>query len=129
MPQKADAVLTARERQIMDVIYQRGEATVSEVLAALADPPSYSSVRTIMGILVDKGHLRRKQDWPRYRYLPTVDRERARRSAMRHLLQTFFGGSVEQAVTALIDMSEDELPPEARARLAEKIKQARKEGR
>jgi predicted transcriptional regulator len=119
--------LSRRERQIMDVVYARGQATAAEVAAALPDPPSYSAVRALLRILEQKGHLRHQEDGPRYVFLPTVSRDRARRSAMRNLVRTFFDGSPAQAVAALIDqadLSDDEM-----ARLSDLIDKARKEGR
>jgi predicted transcriptional regulator len=119
--------LSRRERQIMDVIYARGQATAAEVAAALPDPPSYSAVRALLRILEQKGHLRHEEDGPRYVFLPTVSRDRARRSALRNLVRTFFDGSPAQAAAALIDqadLSDDEM-----GRLAELIDRARKEGR
>ena len=111
--------LSRRERQIMDVLFRQGQATVSDVQAAMPDPPSYSAVRAMLRILEEKGHARHEQDGPRYIYKPVVARERAKRSAMRHLLHTFFEGSHEQAVAALLDeastsLSEDELERLAR---------------
>ena len=119
--------LSRRERQIMDVIYARGQATAAEVAAALPDPPSYSAVRALLRILEQKGHLRHQEEGPRYVFLPTVSRDRARRSAMRNLVRTFFDGSPAQAAAALIDQadfSDDDM-----ARLADLIDKARKEGR
>ena len=121
--------LSRRERQIMDVIYSRGHATAQEVLGSLPDPPSYSAVRALLRVLEEKGHLRHEQDGPRYVFLPTVTRERARQSALRQLLRTFFDGSTEQAVAALLDLQSDRLDPDELARLAKLIEQARKEGR
>jgi predicted transcriptional regulator len=121
--------LTHRERQIMDVLYQRGSATVAEVLDGLHDPPSYSAVRATLRVLEDKGQVRHEQDGPRYVYLPAVPAERARRAAVRHMLHTFFSGSVEQAVAALLQVSDAELSAADLARLAARIEQARKEGR
>src|SRR4051794_1037275 len=95
--------LGRRERQIMDVVYRRGRATAAEVLAELPDPPSYSAVRGMLRLLEDKGHLRHEQDGPRYVYLPTTERDEARRSALAHLLRTFFDDSRESAVAALLD--------------------------
>jgi predicted transcriptional regulator len=126
MPQASDP-LSRRERQIMDIIYARGQATAAEVTAALADPPSYSAVRALLRILEQKGHLRHQQDGPRYVFLPTVSRDRARKSALRSLVKTFFDGSSVQAATALIDQSD--LSDEDFRRLAEVIDRARKEGR
>ena len=120
--------LSRRERQIMDVIYRHGKVTAAEVLAELPDPPGYSAVRAMLRLLEDKGHVRHEQDGPRYVYLPTVTRDKARRSAMRHLVRTFFDGSTEDAVAALLQgdngMSEDEL-----GRLSKLIDGAKKEGR
>src|SRR5690349_12580974 len=92
--------LSRRERQIMDVIYRRGQATVAEVLEELPDPPSYSAVRALVRVLEEKGHLRHEERGPRYVFIPTVPREAARRSALKQLVQTFFEGSTEQAMTA-----------------------------
>src|SRR5690606_24586538 len=126
MPQARDP-LSRRERQIMDIIYARGRATAAEVAAALPDPPSYSAVRAVLRILEQKGHLRHEQDGPRYVFLPTVSRERARRSALRNLVATFFDGSAGQAAAALIDQAQ--LSEEEIARISEAIARARKEGR
>jgi predicted transcriptional regulator len=119
--------LSRRERQIMDIIYTRGQATAAEVTAALPDPPSYSAVRALLRILEQKGHVRHQQDGPRYVFLPTVSRDRARRSALRNLVRTFFDGSSAQAAAALIDQAQ--LSNEEFERLAEAIEKARKEGR
>ena len=121
--------LSRRERQIMDVIYARGRATVAEVREGLPDPPSYSAVRALLRILEEKGHLRHEQEGPRYVFLPTVPPDKARESALRHLLRTFFDGSAEGAVAALLDLEAGELSPEEYDRLAARIEQARKEGR
>jgi BlaI family penicillinase repressor len=119
--------LSRRERQIMDVIYARGQATAADVSAALTDAPSYSAVRALLRILEQKGHLRHQQDGPRYVFLPVVSRDRARRSALRSLVRTFFDGSSAQAAAALIDQSQ--LSDEEFERLAAAIDKARKEGR
>ncbi|MGH9174087.1 MAG: BlaI/MecI/CopY family transcriptional regulator [Vicinamibacterales bacterium] len=119
--------LSRRERQIMDIVYARGQATAAEVTAALPDPPSYSAVRALLRILEQKGHLRHQQDGPRYVFLPTISRDRARRSALRNLVRTFFDGSSAQAAAALIDhaqLSNDDFD-----RLADAIDKARNEGR
>jgi BlaI family transcriptional regulator, penicillinase repressor len=126
MAQPSDQ-LSRRERQIMDIIYARGQATAAEVTAALVDPPSYSAVRALLRILEQKGHLRHQHDGPRYVFLPVVSRDRARRSALRNLVRTFFDGSPAQAAAALIDQSQ--LSSEDFDRLAEAIDKARKEGR
>jgi predicted transcriptional regulator len=126
MAQNSDP-LSRRERQIMDVIYAQGQATAAEVVAALPDPPSYSAVRALLRILEQKGHLRHQEDGPRYVFLPTVSRDRARKSALRNLVRTFFDGSPAQAAAALIDQAD--LSDDDVVRLAAIIDKARKEGR
>src|SRR5690242_8115294 len=123
------AKLTRRERQIMDVLYRDGEATVADVMAQMPDPPSYSAVRATMNVLEEKGHVRHKQDGPRYVYLPAVPRDRARRAALNHLLQTFFDGSAESAVVALLQMTDSSLSTSDFERLAAEVRKARQEGR
>jgi predicted transcriptional regulator len=120
--------LSRRERQILDILYQQGHATAADVQAALPDPPSYSAVRALLRILEDKGHVRHQQDGPRYVYLPTVARDNAKRSAMRHMLKTFFDGSPEQAISALLDDASTKLSPAELDRLARLIEDARKSG-
>src|SRR5262245_36184808 len=88
--------LSRRERQIMDLLFQRGRATAAEVRAGLPDPPSYSAVRAMLRVLEEKGHVRHAQEGQRYVYLPRLARERAKRSALRHVVKTFFDGSAEQ---------------------------------
>ncbi len=117
--------LSRRERQIMDVVYRLGRASVSDVLERLPDPPSYSAVRAMLRILEEKGHLRHEQDGPRYLYLATVPRETAKESALKHLLRTFFGGSTTAAVAALLDLSEDNLSEAELDRLSRLIENAR----
>ena len=97
--------LSRRERQIMDIVYELDQASVADVLERLPDPPSYSAVRAMLRLLEEKGHLTHEQQGARYVYRPTVSRERARRSALRHLVRTFFEGSTEGAVAALTDES------------------------
>ena len=121
--------LTRRERQIMDVIYARGRATVAEVLENLPDPPSYSSVRTLLRLLEEKGRLRHEAAGPRYVYIPTVPRERARRTALRDLVGTFFGGSTEEAMAALLDLHDVRHHPLKLDRIQALIDHARREGR
>jgi len=120
--------MSRRERQIMDAIYRRGRATAAEVLADLPDPPSYSAVRAMLRLLEEKGHLRHEQDGPRYVFLPVVHRDRAQRSALTHVVRTFFNGSATDAVAALLDeggkLSQADLD-----RLAAMIDRAREEGR
>ena len=123
------AVLSRRERQIMDIIYQRGRATAAEVMENLPDPPSYSAVRALLRVLEVKGHVRHKQDGPRYVFFPTVSRDRARQSALKQVVGTFFEDSTEQAVATLLDMSAKEMSDVELERLAELIEQAKKEGR
>jgi BlaI family transcriptional regulator, penicillinase repressor len=123
------ADLSRRERQIMDVVYRLGKASVGEVLERIPEPPSYSAVRALMRILEEKGHLRHEQDGPRYLYLPTVPRESARRSALSHMVRTFFGGSAEAAVAALLDPSNHRLSEGELDRLSALIEQARGQGR
>jgi BlaI family transcriptional regulator, penicillinase repressor len=121
--------LSRRERQIMDILYQRGRATASEILEAMADPPTYSAVRAKLRVLEDKGHVRHEEEALRYVYLPTVARDSARRSAMRHLLSTFFDDSVEQAVAALLDVSSANLAPADLDRISRLIEEARQESK
>ena len=121
--------LSRRERQIMEVVYRTGRATAGEVLEGLPDPPSYSAVRALLKILEGKGHLRHLVEDGRYVWLPTVPRERARRSALQSLLQTFFEGSTEKAVAALLAQSKTKLSDEELERLARLVADAREEGR
>lgn len=121
--------LSRRERQIMDALYTLGEATVGEVMDNMPDPPSYSAVRATLRVLEEKGHAKHKQDGPRYLYLPTVSRDKAQSTALKHLVGTFFGGSVEQAVMALLSMPETRMSEDQLERLAEQVRQAEEEGR
>ncbi len=121
--------LSRRERQIMDVIYQRGRATAAEVLGGLADPPSNSAVRALLAILVNKGWLQVAEDGPRYVYHPTRPRGEAGRSAMHRVVDTFFQGSVESAVAALLDVRQARLTDAEIVRLKNLIEQTRKAGR
>lgn len=121
--------LSRRERQIMDAVYRRSQATAAEVLKDLPDPPSYSAVRALLRILEEKGHLRHKKDGPRYVYFPIRPRNDAARTALRGVLKTFFDGSPEKAVAALLDAADTDLSPETLGNLTRLIKQARKEGR
>ena len=121
--------LSRRERQIMDVLYRRGRATAAEIHQDLPDPPSYSAVRAMLRVLEEKKHVRHEEKDLRYVYLPVVPREKARRSAAVHMLQTFFDGSAEQAIATLLDVSSRELSDEDFDRLSALIEKARKEGR
>jgi predicted transcriptional regulator len=120
--------LSRRERQIIEILYQAGRATVSDVQARLPDPPGYSAVRAMLRILEEKGHVHHEQDGPRYVYLPTVARDSAKQSALRHLVQTFFEGSAEQTIAALLDGSSTSLSRAELDRLARLIDDARKQG-
>ena len=120
--------LSRRERQIMDFLYQHGRATAAEVQANLPEPPSYSAVRAMLRVLEEKGHVHHQQDGPRYVYRPRVGRERAKRSALRHLVRTFFDGSREQLVAALLDDGTAQLSDDELDRMARLIHRARQEG-
>src|SRR4028119_1911435 len=109
MPDSLNSQLSRRERQIMDVLFQLGEATAAEVQERLPDPPSYSAVRAMLRILEEKGHVTHHEDGPRYVFAPPVARDTERRSAVRHLLRTFFDGSVVEAMTALLDGTDRKL--------------------
>lgn len=119
--------LSRRERQMMDILYRRGRATAAEIHEALPDRPSYSAVRAKLRVLEEKGHVRHEAEALRYVYLPTVRRETARRSALKHLVTTFFGGSVEDAVAALLESSSARLPAGELERIARMVATARKE--
>ena len=121
--------LTRRERQIMDIIYRLGRATAQEVLEHLPDAPSYSAVRALLRLLEERGHVRHVQEGLKYVYLPAVARNSARKSALAHVVRTFFDGSVEQAVATLVDSSRAKLSREELDRLSELIDKAKKEGR
>lgn len=118
--------LSRRERQIMDIIYAHGEASAVDVLAALSDPPSKTAVRTLLRILEEKGHLTHRQEGLKYLYRPSRPRGRAGRSALRRVLDTFFEGSLEQAVAAHLSDPASDLSPAALKRLADLIQEARK---
>lgn len=113
----------------MDIIYSRGQASATEVMENLPDPPSYSAVRALLRVLEEKGHLRHTQDGQRYIFSPTVARERVKLSALKRVLQTFFDDSTEDAVAALLDISKKGLSDEELKRMEELIKKARREGR
>jgi BlaI family penicillinase repressor len=123
---QAPSQLSRRERQIMDVLYQRGRATAAEVRDGLPDPPSYSAVRALLKILEDKGHIRHEVDGPRYVYAPTVARDRAKRSALKHVLQTFFDGSASQVMAALFELGPRDLDEEQIERMRNLIDEARR---
>ena len=125
MVEQLQHALSRRERQIMDVLFQSGRATAAEVREGMPDPPSYSAVRALLRILEEKGHVRHVQDGPRYLYSPTLTKDKAKRSALNHLVETFFNGSAEQAMAALLDGSADELSGEELDRLERLIREAR----
>lgn len=121
--------LSRREREMMDIVYRKGQATAGEILDAMAEPPSYSAVRATLSVLERKGHLRHEDDGTRYVYKPTVNRERAKASALEHVVSTFFEGSVTSVVAALLERPKKEIPKEELDQLLELIEQARREGR
>ena len=125
----ASAELSRRERQVLDTLYRAGRATCAEVQKTMTDPPGYSAVRTFLRILEEKELVRHEQDGARYVYIPTVERARASRSALRHVLNTFFGGSVTQAISALLDEDSKHLSKKDWQRLSVMIEEARKEDR
>jgi len=119
--------LSRRESQIMDAIYHLGEATVADVLAELPDPPAYNAVRVTLGILEDKGYVAHQRDGKRFVYTPVVPRDEAERSALEHVIQTFFDGSTPRAFSALLGISASDLSPEDLDELQAMIRQAKKE--
>ena len=124
----AEHHLSRRERQIMDILHARGSATAAEVRAALPDPPSYSAVRALLRILEEKEHIRHRQEGARYIYLPRASKETASRSALRRVVETFFQGSVKQAMAALLENADTELSDAELNKLQEIIKQAQTKG-
>jgi len=126
---RAKPILSRREQEILDIVYSRGHATAAEVGAAMQDAPTDAAVRATLRILVDKGHLRIEQEGPRYDYWPTLSRTAAQRSELEHVLRTFFDGSVESALAALLDIRRGGLAADQRRRLKQLIDHAAKEGR
>jgi BlaI family penicillinase repressor len=126
---KNQQTLSRRERQIMDVLYRMGRATAAEIMENIPDAPSYSAVRALLRVLEDKEHIRHEEKDRRYVFLPLISRDKARRSAIRHMLDTFFEGSPDQAVATLLDISARTLSTEDFDRLAALIEKARLEGR
>jgi predicted transcriptional regulator len=122
-----DRALTRRERQIMDILYRRGRATAAEVMDALTGDPNYSTVRTQLRVLEDKGQVRHEEEGLRYVYSPAVPRRTARKSALRHLVDTFFDGSAEQVVGALLGGEGARVTDEELARIADLVAKAKKE--
>jgi BlaI family transcriptional regulator, penicillinase repressor len=127
-PDPLHTVLTRRERQIMDVLYRLGRATASEVIAELPGEPSNSTVRTQLRVLEGKGHVRHEEEGLRYIYMPSVPRHSVRRGALRHLVDTFFDGSVEKVVGALLGGEGHRVSEEELKRIAELVAKARKSG-
>jgi predicted transcriptional regulator len=121
--------LSKRERQIMDILYQRGKASAGEVRNAMADAPGYSAVRAMLRVLEDKGHVRHELSGLKYVYAPTLHRDKAKRSAVKQLIDTFFSDSPDQVVAALLDVSSKRLSREDLDRMAEMIERAKREGK
>ena len=128
MLKPAHTSLSRRERQIMDALYRRGRATAAEVMRDLPGEPSYSTVRTQLRVLEEKGHVTHAEDGPRYVYAPAVPRHAARRSALRHLVETFFDGSAENLVAAILGNEASKLSDEELDRIAGLVNSARREG-
>jgi BlaI family penicillinase repressor len=126
---KADQHLSRRERQIMDVLHARGEASAADVLDGLPDAPGYSAVRALLRILEEKGHVTHREDGNRYVYRPTASRQAASRNALQRVVTTFFAGSVTQAMAALLESADTELPETDLQRLRAIVDRARQEGR
>jgi predicted transcriptional regulator len=123
------SVLTRREREIMDILYRLGRASAQEVLNGMAEPPSYSAVRALLRLLEERGHVKHVEDGTRYVYLPAVTRSEARKKALSHVVATFFGGSVEQAMLTLVESSRSKLSTDELERLSEIVERAKMEGK
>ena len=121
--------LSRRERQIMDILYQRGKAAASDVLEAMDDAPSYSAVRAMLRVLEEKGHVKHEAEGLKYVYVPTVGRDKAKRSAVKHVMETFFNNSAEQIVAALLDVASTRVTREELDRMSKMIEEAKKEGK
>jgi BlaI family penicillinase repressor len=121
--------LSRRERQIMDILYQRGKASASDVREAMEAAPGYSAVRAMLRVLEEKGHVKHQAEGLKYVYVPVVARDKAKRSAVKHVMETFFNGSAEQIVAALLDVSSTRLTREELDRMSEMIEAAKKEGK
>ena len=120
--------LSRRERQIMDILYQRGKASANDVRDGMEDAPSYSAVRAMLRVLEEKGHVKHQAEGLKYVYVPTVARDKAKRSAVKHVMETFFNGSPEQIVAALLDVASTRLTHEELDRMSQMIERAKKEG-
>jgi BlaI family transcriptional regulator, penicillinase repressor len=129
LPTDSPTGLSRRERQVMDILYRRGEATVAEVMTDLPDPPTYSAVRSILRILMEKDLITHREDGPRYVYLPAVNTDRARDDALKHVIRTFFDGSAEQALAAVLRVSDTNLSDKEIDQLRDRIRNARVSGR
>lgn len=123
------AQLSRRERQILEILYERRKASAAEVRQAMPDAPGYSAVRALLRVLEEKGHVRHEEQGPKYVYLPVVARNKASRSAVKQVMDTFFSGSPEQIVAALLDVSAARLTREELDRMAAMIEQAKREGK
>ena len=121
--------LSRRERQIMDILYQRGKASANDVRDAMPDAPSYSAVRAMLRVLEEKGHVKHQEEGMKYVYAPVVAAGKAKRSAVKHVMDTFFQGSAEQIVAALLDVSSNRLTREELDRMAALIEKAKQEGK
>ena len=121
--------LSRRERQIMDILYQRGKASANDVRDAMPDAPSYSAVRAMLRVLEEKGHIKHQEEGMKYVYAPVVAPGKAKRSAVKHVMDTFFQGSAEQIVAALLDVSSNLLTHEELDRMAALIEKAKQEGK
>ncbi len=129
MDKESHSTLSRRERQIMDIIYRERCATAAQVREHMPEPPSYSAVRTHLRLLEEKGHLEHRRDGSRYVFYPVINRDKARKSALRHLIRTFFDGSIEQAVSTLINISKNDLSDQDLRRLAAIIEEKKEEGK
>src|SRR5579871_1453090 len=129
MPRMIGSGLSRREREIMEILHRVGKATATEVMEAMPDPPTYSAVRSILRVLQEKGHIRHEEEGKRYLYLPVEAQNTAARSALRSVLQNFFGGSLESAVKTFLSDTDVSMSQEELARMAEVIEQARKSER
>src|ERR1017187_386302 len=121
--------LSRRERQIMDVLYQRGKTSASEVRESMEAAPGYSAVRAMLRVLEEKGHIKHQAEGLKYVYVPTVAREKAKRSAVKHVMETFFNGSPEQIVAALLDVASTQITSDELDRMSAMIEKAKKEGK
>ena len=129
MPSEDFSGLSRRERQIMDFLFQKGKGSVSDVMEGITDPPSYSAVRAMLRTLEQKGRITHLEEGRAYIYRPTLRKDTARRGALAHVLKTFFDGSTEQAVAALLELKGQKLSEAELDRVADLIDKAKREGR